>query len=369
MFAPLIAVHLADGQLVMPAILGAWVVCFLMMVITCSGMTEEEAPGIALFAGFFFLGSLLSVPVPAGPRTHLLLTGLVGVVLGVRAFPAILVGCAMQALLFAHGGPMSVAVNSLVMGLPAVTVGIVFRRLLAPGMSAGVVRAIGFGAGLSAIALTILLHASVLLLWGQGAWSLSVAVIVAIHLPLMAIEGVVSAAVVGLVWRARPAMLGLTMRASTALLIAGIMAPTAWSSWHRLEVEARHTPGFGVIVLARFSEDDPAEDGEVALQDADGIERHRVLMVDGRAVLPKIESGDWLVRVWASGHYGEAQLNLDGSAGTVGSNAHYETRLNIVAAVAGVSLLLSIACCYQLRLFSRQLALARNQASGENPVG
>jgi cobalt/nickel transport system permease protein len=359
-FAPLIAVHLADGQLVMPAILGAWIVCFLMMVITCRGMTEEEAPGIALFAGVFFLGSLLSVPVPAGPRTHLLLTGLVGVVLGVRAFPAILVGCAMQALLFAHGGPMSVAVNSLVMGLPAVTVGIVFRRLLAPGMSAGVVRAIGFGAGLSAIALTILLHASVLLLWGQGAWSLSVAVIVAIHLPLMAIEGVVSAAVVGLVWRARPAMLGLTMRASTALLIAGIMAPTAWSSWHRLEVEARHTPGLGVIVLARFSEDDPAEDGEVALQDADGIERHRVLMVDGRAVLPKIESGDWLVRVWASGHYGEAQLNLDGSAGTVGSNAHYETRLNIVAAVAGVSLLLS---------FSRQLALARNQASGENPVG
>lgn len=369
MFAPLVAVHLADGQIVMPAVLGAWIACFVMLVISCRGMSEEEAPGIALFAGVFFLGSLLSVPVPAGPRTHLLLTGLVGVVLGVRAFPAILIGCAMQALLFAHGGPMSVALNSLVMGVPAVLVGTVFRRLLGSGMSARLVRAIGFGAGVCAIALTIILHASVLLLWGQGAWSLSVAVIVAIHLPLMAIEGVVSAAVVGLVWRARPAMLGITMRASIALLIACVITPSAWSAWHRLEVEARHTPGFGVVVLARFSEDDPAEDGEVVLQDHDGVERHRVMMVDGRAVIPKIDSGDWLVRVWASGHYGEARLNLNESTGTIGSNAHMETRMNFIAAVAGISLLLSLVCCYQIRMLTRQLAMVRNQVSGEKPAG
>lgn len=311
MIVPIFAVHLADGQIAMPAILGAWIVCFLMMVLTCRGMTEEEAPGIALFAGVFFLGSLLSIPVPAGPRTHLLLTGLVGVVLGIRAFPAILIGCAMQALLFAHGGPMAVAMNALVMGGPAVTVGIVFRRMLAPGMSAGLVRTIGFGAGLCAIALTILVHASVLLLWGQGAWSLSVAVIVAIHLPLMAIEGVVSAAVVGLVWRARPAMLGMATRASIVLLALAVVVPTAWSAWHRLEVEARHVPGSGVVVQARFSADDPAEEGEVVLQDGGGIERYRVAMVDGRALFHKVETGDWLVRVWAHGHYGEARLNLE----------------------------------------------------------
>jgi len=48
------------------------------------------------------------------------LNGLVGVVLGYFAFPAILIGLFFQAVMFQHGGLSSLGVNAAMMGIPAV---------------------------------------------------------------------------------------------------------------------------------------------------------------------------------------------------------------------------------------------------------
>lgn len=364
---PLLAVHLADGQISMVPISLAWILCLLVLLATCRKLSEDEAPGVALFAGVFFLGSLLSIPVPAGPKTHLLLTGMVGMMLGARAFPAILMGCAMQALLFAHGGPTSIAMNALVMGLPAVLVGSIGRRMVAHAGKPGMVRLIGFATGVSAAILTILIHAWVLLVWGQGSWATSALVLVAINLPLMLIEGFVSAAVVGLVWRARPGMLGIHESVSIPLCLLFLAAPShANAVWHRLQVEARRDERGGIEVIARFSTDQPAGSGEVVLQDPYGNERHRVPMVDGKAVFSDVGAGNWLVRVWASDHYGETELDVGQNSST---NAQLEVRLNWMAVLAGGAFLLSIASLLKLRSLERQVALLKNHPTGAKPAG
>lgn len=367
MITPLLAVHLADGQISMAPVSVAWILCLLVLLTTCWKLSEDEAPGVALFAGVFFLGSLLSIPVPAGPKTHLLLTGMVGMILGARAFPAIMMGCAMQALLFAHGGPTSIAMNSLVMGLPAVLVGSIGRRMVANVGKPGMVRLIGFATGASAAILTVMIHAGVLLVWGQGSWATSALALVAIHLPLMLIEGFVSAAVVGLVWRARPGMLGIRESVSVALFLLFLaVSSQANAAWHRLQVEAKRDQRGCVEVIARFSADQPAGPGEVVLQDSDGYERHRVTLIDGRAVLKDVDTGNWLVRVWASDHYGETELDLGNNSS---SNAQLEARLNWMAVLAGVAFILSVASLLKLRSLERKVDSLKNHAPGEKPAG
>ena len=322
---------------------------------------------VALFSGVFFLGSLLSIPVPAGPKTHLLLTGLVGMMLGTRAFPAILVGCAMQALLFAHGGPSSIAINALVMGLPAVLVGSIGRGVVAHAGKQGRIQLVGFATGAIAAILTVLTHAGVLLLWGQGSWATSAIAVVAIHLPLVLVEGLVSAAVVGLVWRARPGMLGIRESVSVPICLIVLAGSShAASLWHRLEVEARRDGSGGIEVTARFAADQPAGSGEAVLQDPDGNERFRIGMSGGKAFFRDVDTGNWLVRVWASDHYGETALNLGQNVTT---NAQFDSRLNWMAGAAGLALFLSIFSILKLRSLERRLALLSIHASGEKPVG
>lgn len=366
MAMPILAVHLADGQVSMMPVAGAWILCISVLVATCWKLSEEEAPAVALFAGVFFLGSLLSIPVPGGPKTHLLLTGMLGVMLGAKAFPAILVGCAMQALLFAHGGPASIAINTLVMGLPAMVLGSIGRMWVARSRTLGMVRAAGFATGAGTAILTVILHSGTLLLWGQGAWATSAAALVAIHIPLVVVEGVVSAAVVGLVWRARPGMLGFRESGPVvaALFLVG-GSTQAGLAWHRLEVEAHWVRG-GIEVVARFSADHPAGAGEASLQDREGRERYRVSLADGRARFPDVDSGHWLVRVWASDHYGETILEAGEQDST---NARWESRLNWVAALAGSAMLLSIYSILRTRRLERMLTVPGPQSPGEKPVG
>lgn len=369
MIAPLFGVHLADGQLAIIPITVAWILCLLTLVFTSWGMAEDEAPAVALFAGVFFLGSLLSIPVPAGPKTHLLMTGMLGLFLGAKAFPAILIGCSMQALLFAHGGPASIAMNSMVMGLPSVVIGVTGRWLLSRVNGVPMARLVGFVTGASAAGLTVALHSGVLLLWGQGSWAMSVAALVAIHIPLLLVEGAVSGAVVGLIWKARPSMLGIRGSHPLAMLfLISIFASnrTAQAAWHRLEVEASRISGGAIEVFARFSMNEPADSGEVSLQDEHGRERYRVAMEKGKAVFQNVESGEWLVRVWASDHYGETLLRVGESSS---SNGQIGLTQNIIAAIAGVAILVALAGLARIRGLERRIRRLESQVSGEQPSG
>jgi len=111
----------------------------------------------------FFVASLIHIRVYP-TSVHLLLNGLVGIVLGLRAALAIPLGIFLQAVLVQHGGFTTLGVNCCDMVLPALFVGGMFRAL----QHLPLFRRVWFRAGLVFIALAAwlfcLLYSSILLL-------------------------------------------------------------------------------------------------------------------------------------------------------------------------------------------------------------
>ena len=124
----LFAVHISDGVLTWPWIAGGFALAWLLVWASWWRLREEEIPRIAVLTAAFFISSLIHVRVGA-TSIHLLLTGLVGVVLGPRAALAIGVGLVLQVLLIQHGGYWTLGVNTCVMAIPALLCWGAFRVL------------------------------------------------------------------------------------------------------------------------------------------------------------------------------------------------------------------------------------------------
>src|SRR6516162_2250012 len=120
------AVHLPDGVLSTPWLAGGFVIAGLLVALGTWRIRDDEIPKIALMTAAFFVATLIHVPVPAGPKAHLLLNSLLGIVLGPRAALAIPVGLFLQAALFGHGGFTTLGINSCVMTLPALLAWLMF---------------------------------------------------------------------------------------------------------------------------------------------------------------------------------------------------------------------------------------------------
>src|SRR5262249_12896203 len=107
---------------------GGFVVAGVLAALGAWRIRDEEIPRVALLSAAFFLASSFHIRFPGG-TAHLLLNGLVGVILGWRAFLAIPIGLLLQSLLLSHGGMSALGVNSCVMGLPALGAFLLFRAL------------------------------------------------------------------------------------------------------------------------------------------------------------------------------------------------------------------------------------------------
>lgn len=164
----------------------------------------ERVPQVAVLSAAFFVASLIHVPM--GPTSvHMVLGGLLGLVLGWTAFPAVLVALTLQAVFFSFGGPTTLGLNTLVMALPAVACHYLFQPLVRSGREP-IVFAAGFAAGATAIYLSASLTAAVLMLAGKQFVAIGYAVLLG-YLPLAVIEGFVTGSVVVLVRKVRPELL------------------------------------------------------------------------------------------------------------------------------------------------------------------
>jgi cobalt/nickel transport system permease protein len=164
----------------------------------------ERVPQVAVLSAAFFVASLVQVPL--GPTSeHLVLSGLLGLVLGWAAFPAILVALLLQAVFFSFGGLTTLGLNTLIMAAPAVVCYALFHRLVGNRRET-VVYAAGFAAGATAILLAGLLNAGALLAAGQEFETVATLVAV-LHLPLAVLEGLVAGSVVVLLRKVRPELL------------------------------------------------------------------------------------------------------------------------------------------------------------------
>jgi len=128
-----------------------------------------------------------------------------GLLLGWVAFPAILVGLLLQAVLFQYGGLTSLGVNTVIMALPAVVCFYMFRPWVRSDNN-GVSMSSAFLCGFVSVLLGSLLAALALIFTGESFLG-AAKVIVAAHLPIMVIEGIMVAACVKFLKKVKPEIL------------------------------------------------------------------------------------------------------------------------------------------------------------------
>lgn len=122
------ALHIADGVLAPGWNLAGFIVAGIFALWAMFKVREEDIPRIALLAAAFFVVSLIHIRI--GPTSaHLLLSGLLGVILGPQVVLAIPVALALQVILIAHGGYLTLGVNTCILAIPALVVAGIYRQL------------------------------------------------------------------------------------------------------------------------------------------------------------------------------------------------------------------------------------------------
>ncbi len=197
--------HISDGVLPTSVALGCYGLTAAINGIVLWRLRDraEDLPKIAVVTSSFFVASLIHVPL--GPTSvHLLLPGIVGALLGPAAFVSITVGLLLQSLLFQFGGITALGANALMMGLPALVAAYIFPRLRGTTKTSHAIAGAACGAGgttLAAVNLAILLGTA-----GESFFGVA-KVALAAHLPVIVIEGAVSAFVVAFLFQVKPELL------------------------------------------------------------------------------------------------------------------------------------------------------------------
>ena len=195
--------HISEGVLSAPVLGGGAVLAAVGTWMGLRRLDYDRLMTVAILSAAFFVASLIHVPVGFA-SAHLIMNGLLGAVLGWAAFPAILIGLALQALLFQFGGITVLGVNTFNMAAPAVLCAAMFKGLL-EGEGKG--RMVGaFLCGFLSVGLAAALTAGALALSGEGFLAVAGALFAA-HLPIMVAEGVIVAFAVPFLAKVRPEVL------------------------------------------------------------------------------------------------------------------------------------------------------------------
>ncbi len=211
--------HVPDGFIPLAVNAGGFAVAAAATAVALRQINQKEdpraeVPKAALLTAAFFVASAIPIPVP--PVTaHLLLTGLMGVMLGWYAFPAILVGLVLQFLVFTHGGITTLGVNACIMGLPAIAAHYIFQGIRRKKHATdNQLRLFGFLAGSIGILLAVLMFYSIIITTIPADIDVQLeqrltTVFAIAHLPIAVLEGVFTALLVPYLRRVRPDMIGM----------------------------------------------------------------------------------------------------------------------------------------------------------------
>lgn len=195
--------HISEGVLSGPVLMAGAAVA---LAGTAAGLRKLELDRVAqagMLSAAFFVASLIHVPV--GPSSvHLILNGIVGLLLGWAAFPAILTALLLQAMMFQYGGITTLGINTVIMAVPAVTCYYLFGPFILKKQRIAVSAAFACGAG-SVFLGAVLAGGS--LMFTEGSFLEVAGLVVTAHLPVMVIEGVVTVFCVAFLKKVKPEML------------------------------------------------------------------------------------------------------------------------------------------------------------------
>ena len=195
--------HISEGVLSAPVLLSGIVLTVAGTVVGLKKLDYDHIAKAGILSSAFFVASLIHVPI--GPSSvHLILNGIVGLILGWAAFPVILTALILQAVLFQFGGITALGVNTVIMALPAVLCYFIFRPLIHRTGPVALIAA--FACGFSAVFLSAVLVGLALMFTEENFLHVA-GIVIAAHLPVMIIEGIITAMCVGFLKKVYPELL------------------------------------------------------------------------------------------------------------------------------------------------------------------
>jgi len=195
--------HISEGILSGQVLAAGAVLAVAGTAIGLKKLDYERIPQAAILSAAFFVASLVHVPL--GPSSvHLILNGIVGLLLGWGAFPAIMIALALQGVLFQFGGITTLGVNTMIMASPAVICYYLFAPLLRKNNAAAACAA--FACGFFSVLLGGIIVAFSLFFTEEGFWEVASAVVLA-HIPVMIIEGIITAFCISFLKKVQPELL------------------------------------------------------------------------------------------------------------------------------------------------------------------
>ena len=318
--------HISEGVLAAPVLLAGGAGTILGLTIGLRRMDVREIPKVALLTAAFFVASLIHVPIGVS-SAHLILNGILGILLGWTAFPAIFIGLFFQAVLFQFGGLTTLGVNTLNMAAPAVIMGALARPVLrSSGLFAMVMTAI---AGAGAIVLSAAMVAGSLALSGESFVAVSKLIFMA-HIPIAIAEGVLSVLIISFLLKTKPEVIKGNMhsRATKLGLVSIIIIPIligicSQAHAHRVNLFAWYD---GRMILAEgyFSSGNKAMDSTILVLDSGGKEVfHGMTDKKGEFSFKPPGNGEYrLVLEAGMGHRAEALVSVQGmESGTAAPEA------------------------------------------------
>ncbi len=109
--------HLSEGLLRPEILIGGAVLSGVCVLYAFKTLKDDEIPKTAVLSALFFLASFVHIPI--GPTSvHLVLGGIVGALLGFRAFISIFIALLLQGLLFGFGGLTTLGINLFNLATP-----------------------------------------------------------------------------------------------------------------------------------------------------------------------------------------------------------------------------------------------------------
>ncbi|WP_027856772.1 cobalt transporter CbiM [Marinobacterium jannaschii] len=196
--------HIPDGVLSAPVLISGAALTIGFTAVALKRLDYDRIPQAAMLAAALFIASLVTIPVGVS-SVHLLLNGLMGLMLGWVAVPAILVALTLQAMFFGYGGLIVLGANTLNMALPALLCGaILLPWLKRSGHNRGFM--IGACAGAIGVVGTALM-VGLSLAFSGDALIPAAKVVAATYLPLLLVEAAVTGAIVGFLQKVAPHIL------------------------------------------------------------------------------------------------------------------------------------------------------------------
>lgn len=197
------SMHISEGVLSGQVLLSGAGLTAIGTYLGFKKLDYDQIAQVGILSSAFFIASLIHINI--GPfSTHLILNGLLGIILGWAAFPAILVALILQALFFQFGGITTLGVNTLNMALPAVICYYLFSPLL--DKKPLMVSTAGFAAGFLAVFLAAVMLALSLMFTDENFLEVAWLAIMT-HIPVMIIEGIITCFCIQFLKKVHPALL------------------------------------------------------------------------------------------------------------------------------------------------------------------